>query len=241
MRSQAILFALCRGGVSSQETLGQSYEGTSSKKVSFSTMQAIQMDQLQRTLYTLCWDTVDLRLYSFAQPQAHQAPQSGRWTYILGTMTNGQVVIGSTGVTPVRSTLTTGTNISIVNTAGTNHNLCNRLWRFHLDACYRYDSDDGIRTMGYIADNAGLVTLALPATSTIGDEIQIIRTWRWWMGCFTSSISCKSLLVQAARQQVWVVSIASTNRRDAVYLVLYRCESLRWTAATGVQGNITIV
>src|ERR1700691_5374184 len=38
---------------------------------------------------------------------------------LVGPLTNGQIIIGSTGATPVAGTITQGTNISVTNTAGT--------------------------------------------------------------------------------------------------------------------------
>ena len=187
------------------------------------------------TLYTLCWDTVDLALFICTTAGSSS---TAVWTYILGTMTNGQVVIGSTGVTPVRSTLTAGTNISIVNTAGAITISATGSGGFtwtHVTGTTQTMASNN----GYIADNAGLVTLALPATSTIGDEIQIIG--RGAGGWAVSQAASQQIIIGSSSTTAGVGgSIASTNRRDAVYLVC-TAANLEWTAATGVQGNITIV
>lgn len=83
--------------------------------------------------------------------------------------TNGQLLIGSTGVDPVLATLTAGTGISITEGAGS----------ITIDSSgggfdwvdVTGTSDDLEANTGYIANNAALVTLTLPATATVGDTI----------------------------------------------------------------------
>ena len=89
------------------------------------------------------------------------------------TMTNGQLIIGSTGGTPTAATLTAGANISITNGAGTITITATGLAGFSWTTVTG-TSQAMLSNNGYIANNAGLVTLTLPATSAVGDEIDII-------------------------------------------------------------------
>jgi hypothetical protein len=92
------------------------------------------------------------------------------WT---ASMTNGQVLIGSTGATPVPATLTAGTNISITNAAGAvtinSTGSASFAW---------VDVATGTQSMavntGYITDNgASLVTYTLPATAAEGSVLRV--------------------------------------------------------------------
>lgn len=222
-----------QGGVSSQETLAQVM--TLFQQGTILHFAGNPNGNVAGTLYTLCWDTTDSALFICTTAGSSS---TAVWTYILGSMTNGQLVIGSTGVAPARSTLTAGTNISIVNNAGAITIAATGSGGFtwtHVTGTTQTMASNN----GYIADNAGLVTLALPATSTIGDEIQIIG--RGAGGWLVSQAASQQIIIGSSSTTAGVGgSIASTNRRDAIYFVC-TATNLEWTAATGVQGNITIV
>lgn len=88
------------------------------------------------------------------------------------TMTDGQVVIGFTGSTPVNSTLSAGSGVSIVNAAGS----------ITISA-----TGGGMSTVEvtgtsvslavntrYVLNNAGLVTATLPSTFALGDTFEVV-------------------------------------------------------------------
>ena len=84
--------------------------------------------------------------------------------------TNGQLPIGSTGTDPVISTLTAGTNIAITNAAGsiTINAIGGTNWIEVTGT-----SDTMVIDTGYISNNAGLVTLTLPATIAVGETVRV--------------------------------------------------------------------
>jgi hypothetical protein len=86
--------------------------------------------------------------------------------------TNGQVLIGSTGVDPVLSTLTAGTGISIVNAAGSitiNSTVTGGItWNEETGTSATMAVNNG-----YIANNAALVTLTMPSTAAVGDVVRV--------------------------------------------------------------------
>jgi hypothetical protein len=92
---------------------------------------------------------------------------------LVGPLTDGQLLIGDTaGVSPVASTLTAGSGVSIVNAAGS-------ITISATGGGFTWNEETGTSaTMvvenGYIANNASLVTLTLPTTATVGQEIQIV-------------------------------------------------------------------
>lgn len=148
-----------------------------------------------------------------------------------GPLTNGQVVIGSTGATPAAATLTAGTNISITNAAGSITIASTGL------AGFSWTTVTGttqlmVANNGYIANNAGLVTLTLPATSAVGDEIDIIGKGAggWLVQCGAGqTIVLGSSTTSAAG------SIASTQAKDCFYMIC-TVANLEWTIASGPQS-----
>jgi len=92
---------------------------------------------------------------------------------LIGPLTDGQLLIGDTaGVSPVAATLTAGAGVSIVNGAGT-------ITISSSSGGFTWNEETGTSaTMlvenAYIANNAALVTLTLPATASLGDSIQIV-------------------------------------------------------------------
>jgi hypothetical protein len=89
----------------------------------------------------------------------------------LGQAVDGQLPIGSTGLDPVLGTLTAGVGISIANGAGS-------ISISSTGGGFTWNEETGTSaTMvvdnGYIANNASLVTLTLPAAATVGQEVRV--------------------------------------------------------------------
>jgi hypothetical protein len=149
---------------------------------------------------------------------------------------NGQTFIGSTGANPVAATLTSGIGISITNGAGsiTISNSGSSGW---------VDQTTGTVTMavntGYTSDDgASLVTFTLPATSAIGDFVEINGKGA---GLYT--------IAQATGQQIHFGNIASTSGSGGSVssTLQFDCIRLRcitantiWVVVSSV-GNFTIV
>jgi hypothetical protein len=155
----------------------------------------------------------------------------------LGPLTNGQLLIGSTGADPVPATLTAGTNISLVNAAGAitinSTGFAGFAWTVVTGT-----SQTMVSNNGYIANNGALVTLSLPATSIVGDEIDIIGKGAggWLVQCGVGqTIVIGSSTTSAAG------SVASTNAKDS-YSMICTVANLEWTALCGPQSaGLTIV
>ncbi len=149
-------------------------------------------------------------------------------------MTNGQIIIGSTGATPVAATITAGTGISISNGSGT-------ITISSPDSGIAWTNVTGTTQAlavnnGYVANNAGLVTLTLPATAAIGDVIQIRGNGAggWLIAQNASQIIHfgSSPTTTGATG-----SLASTNRYDCVDLTC-TVANLEFVCS-GVQGILT--
>lgn len=149
-------------------------------------------------------------------------------------LTNGQLAIGNTGSDPTASTLTSGTGIGITNAAGSitvNATGGGVTWT---------DVTGTSQTMsvnnGYVADNAGLVTLTMPSSAAIGDTVIIVgKGAGGWKIVYTTS---QQINVGSSPSTVTTGNIASTNLWDSVTLTCVTATNI-WTARA-VQGNITV-
>ena len=152
-----------------------------------------------------------------------------------GTMTNGQIIIGSTTATPTAATLTAGTGVNITNGAGaiTVNAVGGGLTWTVITA-----NTVGAVNNGYIANKAGTATLSLPTTSAVGDMLAVtgINTALGWQ------------ITQAAGQQIFFGTASTTSGatgtltssaiRDTVTLVCV-VANLTWNVISSV-GNPTV-
>lgn len=94
----------------------------------------------------------------------------------LGVATNGQLPIGSSGADPVLATITAGSGISVTNGAGT-ISLATSAGGMAVVDCTASNTVAMAVNTTYIAtstDGSTLVTFTLPATSAIGDTIEVV-------------------------------------------------------------------
>lgn len=172
-----------------------------------------------------------------ASPTAHTLPVaegSSNFNF-LGPLTNGQLLIGSTGVDPSPATITAGANISVTNGAGSITIAATGAGSFawtHVTGT----SQTMASFNGYVADNAGLVTLALPATSALGDEIIIMG--RGSGGWSISQAAGQQIIWESSSSSVGVPgSVSSINRRNSIYMVCTAANT-EWTIQSS-SGNLT--
>ena len=149
-------------------------------------------------------------------------------------MTDGQLIIGNTGGTPTAATLTAGTNISITNAGGSITIAATGMASFTWNVVSG-TTQNMVSNNGYIANNAGLVTLNLPATSIIGDEIQVLGKGAggWLIQCGGGQT-----IVLGAQTTSSGGTLASTNANDALYIVC-TVANTEWHVGVAPQGNIT--
>ena len=86
---------------------------------------------------------------------------------------NGQLLIGSAGNPPVAATITAGSNMTIINGTGSisvnfSNNSTTLAWTDVTSTGQSCTASNG-----YIADNANLVDMNLPAICSVGDDIQL--------------------------------------------------------------------
>lgn len=153
-------------------------------------------------------------------------------------LTNGQLAIGSTGADPVAATITAGTGISVTNGAGSITVAATGGGLTWTDVTGT--SASMAVNNGYLANNAGLVTLTLPASAT---QFSVIKVQGYGAGGWA--------IAQNANQQIRLGSnattvgvsgsLASTDANDSVTLLAaVGGASTIWTVQD-VVGNITVV
>lgn len=172
-------------------------------------------------------------------PTAHTLPiaEGSSDFNFLGPLTNGQILIGNTGSDPTPTTLTAGTGLSIVNAPGSiTLNVTGSgafAWTVVSGTTQTMASNNG-----YISNNAGLVTLTMPATANVGDEIDLIGLGAGgWSIAQPAGVTIN--LGSLATTTGVGGSLSSTNRHDAVALVC-TIANTNWSAYS-IVGAITVV
>jgi hypothetical protein len=150
-------------------------------------------------------------------------------------MTNGQLIIGNTGGTPTAATLTAGSGISIVNAGGSitiSSSSGAASW-----TVVSGTTQAMVINAGYISNNAGLVTLTLPATAAVGSIIQMqgLGAGGWQIAQNASQLIHIGSSVTTTGTSGF---LASTNQYDSLTLVCVIANTT-WAVLGGPQGNIT--
>ena len=174
-----------------------------------------------------------------ASPTAHTLPiaeGASAFTF-LGPLTNGQILIGSTGADPVAASISAGTGISVTPGAGTISIAATGGAGITWTVIAADQS--AVASNGYICNKGSALLLTLPATSAVGDTIEVtgINTALGWK------------IVQNAGNQIFFGSAATTAGtggylqssaiHDAVRLICTTVNA-NWQVLSSI-GNITYV
>lgn len=172
-----------------------------------------------------------------SSPAAHQLMVTNGTSpfTLLGVAANGALPIGSVGSDPVLNTITPGSGITIVNGPGTitiSSTTGSLTWTV-ISASQTLAVENG-----YICGGGGALSLALPATSAVGDIIEI-----------TLDGSTSFTITQTAGQSIKFGSgvtttgvggsVTSTQQGDSIRMVC-SVANLRWNVLSAI-GNPTIV
>jgi hypothetical protein len=172
-----------------------------------------------------------------ANPTAHTLPVaegSSNFNF-LGPLTNGQLLIGSTGADPVAATLTQGTGIIITNAAGSITVASNGTIPYTEVATATQMVVNNEYTAG---SNIALVTLTLPVTSAAGDRV--IVNGKGIGGWSIAQNSGQTIHFGSATTTTGTGgSLSSTNTWDNVTLKCLTANTT-WTVQ-GPLGNLTVV
>lgn len=151
------------------------------------------------------------------------------------SMTNGQVLIGSTGATPVLSTLTAAGGITITNAAGS-ITISGTGGGFSWTEVTAL-AQTMVANNGYVASNAGQVVLTLPASSVIGDTVKV--QGKGAGGWKVAQNAGQTIYFNSSTTTAGVTGyIESTQRYNSVELVCITNTS-EW-AVNSASGNLTV-
>lgn len=152
-------------------------------------------------------------------------------------LTDGQIVIGSTAGAPAAATLSAGAGISIANSSntitisGTGSGIG---WNEITGTTQAMVADTA-----YVANNAGLVTLTLPATAAFGTAIVVLGKGAG--GWSIAQNAGQNIQVGSSSSTIGAGgSVASTNRWDSISMICVTANTT-WSMYGAPQGNLTIV
>ena len=156
----------------------------------------------------------------------------------VGPLVDGEVLVGATGSDPVPATITAGTNVTVVNGPGTitisSFPPGSLGWTEVTGTTQQMAAENG-----YIANNAGLVTLTLPVTAAVGTLISVIGKGAG--GWSIAQNGGQQIHVGSLSSTVGVGgSVASSNQFDSVDLICITADTV-WAVRGGPQGALTIV
>jgi hypothetical protein len=185
-------------GLSVQETLSQVYSLFQSNLILYNA--GNPNGAVAGTTFQLCWDTTDNLLWVCT---TSGAPSSAVWTKSIQLTAGNNISI-----------VQNGSNITI-NAAGPS----GIVWTT-VSGTTNMASNNG-----YIANSGSLVTLNLPATSVVGDQINIIGkgTGGWLVQC-----GAGQTIVLGTQSTSSGGTLASTSAKDSFFMTC-TVASLEWT------------
>lgn len=148
--------------------------------------------------------------------------------------TDGQVIIGSTAGAPAAATLTAGAGVSITN--GSNSITIAATGGGIAWTEVTGTSQAAAVNNGYIANNAGLVTITLPGTFAVGDMIHVIGKGT---GLFNITATAGDTIHFGNQDSSAGGTVTATHRYDAIQ-VLGTTANSEWTVTGVSQGNLTV-
>jgi hypothetical protein len=177
-----------------------------------------------------------------SDPAIHTLPvaQGASPFHFVGPLTNGQLLIGSTGADPVPASLMAGTNISITNAPGSILISSSGLPSIGWNAVST--PTPMVAGQGYVTESAGTVTLTLPTSAPFGTTIGIQGLGSGGTGGWTIAQNAgQQIHIGASVSSLGVAgSVSSTNTFNSLTLL---CVVANTTFAClgGAQGNLTVV
>ena len=154
----------------------------------------------------------------------------------VGPLSDGELLIGSSGANPVPANIIGGLNITVSNAPGSitvsAPGVASFVWNEITGTSSGIDVNNG-----YITNNAGLVTLTLPTISSVGTEIAIIGKGAG--GWKIAQNLGQNIMVGLNTSTVGVAGfISSTNFTDGIRLVCTSANTT-WQNVSSPQGIIT--
>jgi len=150
----------------------------------------------------------------------------------VGPMTDGQIVVGATGSTPVATTITAGGNITVTNGPGSiTLSSASFQWLDAPGASVAMEINKG-----YIASNSGLVTLTLPAVAPVGSRVAVQDSGA---GGWTVAQNAGQIVrTNSGQSTVGVTGTTSSSQVFDVIYILCVVENTTWVFNGGFGNYI---
>lgn len=228
----ADLISAVQSGITVQETLGQVLQLALSQDTLF--FAGDPNGNLAGSTYQKCWDTTNKVLWVCSTTGS---VATAVWETTFGTLTNGQIVVGFTGNAPQRTTLTAGANISIMNAPGSitisGSSPTPFIW-----SEVTTTSQTMSPNVGYVANNAALITLTLPTTSAFGDQIGLSGKGA---GLFKIAQNAgQQILMGTNHTTVGVTGNVTATTADDSFTLLCITNNTTWKCLGAPSGNPTV-
>jgi len=168
-------------------------------------------------------------------PSASMVTDSNGSPVLSSSMTDGQVMIGQTGGTPVAANLTQGAGISITNAAGGVTIAATGAVGMPFNAISGTTQAAAVFN-GYIPTNASLTTIDLPATAAIGSIIAVqgLGTGGWTL----VANSGQTIMLGEATTSA-AGSLSSVAASDSVWIVCVQADTV-WSVYASVSTGLTV-
>jgi hypothetical protein len=155
-------------------------------------------------------------------------------TEFSGVMTNGQVIVGSTGATPTAATITAGAGISVTNGAAS----------ITIASTGGVGAWSGIAgttqtaavNSGYVIQNASATTVTLPTTAALGSIVQVQGLGA---GGWVLAAGAGQTIQLGASATSTAGSLTSANRYDVVEVVCI-VANLTWSVSFALSSGLTV-
>lgn len=208
----ADIIAAVQAGVSVQQTLSQVLDLARSNLIA--NYAGNPNGNVAGTTFGFCWDSANHNLW-VCTTSGNAA--TAVWVKCLTFIAGSGITLSQSGATITIST--SGSGLGWTEVTGTTQAMA--------------------VNSAYIANNAGLVTLSLPASASVGDVIYIVGKGAggWAVSQGTSQVIH---IGSSATTGGAGGSIASTNQYDSIQLVC-TVANTTWTTLGGGQGALTIV
>ena len=155
-------------------------------------------------------------------------------THFSGTMTNGQLIIGSTTATPTAGTLTAGAGITITNAAAS----------ITIAASGGVGDWSGVAgttqtaavNHGYVIQNASATTVTLPTTAPLGSIVQVQGLGA---GGWVLAAGAGQTIHLGASVTSTAGSLTSAQQYDVVQVVCI-VANLTWSVSFALSSGLTV-
>jgi hypothetical protein len=173
--------------------------------------------------------------YGVATASAAMVTDSLGSPVLSGSMSDGQLIIGSTGATPTAATLTAGSGIAITNGAGSitvSSTLTGFVW-----AGVAGTSQAAAVEHGYVIQNAGLTSVTLPATAALG---AVVAVQGLGVGGWSLIANAGQVINVGALPTSTAGSVSSANQWDCIEVVCVVANTT-WAMRSSVSAGFVVV